>query len=48
MRSAFLTIAAAALTATAVHADELDQVVTQIEALPGVLQAFWSAGPQSN
>ena len=38
----------AELFATAVHADELDQAVTQIEALPGVLQAFWSAGPQSN
>ncbi|MEG0053547.1 MAG: MgtC/SapB family protein [Comamonas sp.] len=38
----------AELFATAVHAQELDQVITQIEALPGVLQAFWSAGPQNN
>jgi putative Mg2+ transporter-C (MgtC) family protein len=38
----------AELFATAVHAEELDQVVTQIEALPGVLQAFWNAGPQNN
>ena len=38
----------AELFATAVHAEELDQVVTQIETLPGVLQAFWSAGPQNN
>jgi putative Mg2+ transporter-C (MgtC) family protein len=38
----------AELFATAVHAEELDAVVTQIEALPGVLQAFWNAGPQSN
>jgi putative Mg2+ transporter-C (MgtC) family protein len=38
----------AELFATAVHAEELDAVVTQIEGLPGVLQAFWSAGPQNN
>lgn len=37
----------AELFATAVHADELDEVVTRIEALPGVVQAFWNAGPQN-
>ena len=37
----------AELFATAVHAEELDQVLTQIEAMPGVIQAFWNAGPQN-
>ncbi|MPM27909.1 hypothetical protein SDC9_74424 [bioreactor metagenome] len=30
------------LHATAIDAEELDRVVAQIEALPGVLQAFWN------
>ena len=30
------------LHATAVDAEELDRVVAQIEALPGVLQSFWN------
>lgn len=34
----------ATLYATAVEADELDAVMHAIEALPGVLQAFWNAG----
>ena len=37
----------AELFATAVHAEELDQVLAQIEAMPGVIQAFWNAGPQN-
>ena len=38
----------AELFATAVHSHELDAVITKIEQLPGVVQAFWNAGPQSN
>ena len=37
----------AELFATAVHAEELVQVLAQIEAMPGVIQAFWNAGPQN-
>lgn len=37
----------AELFATAVHAEELDALVTQLETLPGVVQAFWNAGPQN-
>lgn len=37
----------AELFATAVHAEELDLVLVQIEAMPGVVQAFWNAGPQN-
>ncbi len=37
----------AELFATAVHAEELDQVLAKIEAMPGVVQAFWNAGPQN-
>lgn len=33
----------ATLYATAVEASALDQVVTALEAEPGVLQAFWNA-----
>jgi putative Mg2+ transporter-C (MgtC) family protein len=36
----------AMLYATAVHAQELDKVIAEIEALPGVSQSFWNAGPQ--
>ncbi|MBF5004086.1 MgtC/SapB family protein [Diaphorobacter caeni] len=34
------------LHATSVDADELDGVVKQIEALPGVLQAFWNSSTE--
>ncbi len=34
----------ATLYATAVNAEEMDLVVTQLEALPGVFQAFWNSG----
>ncbi|WP_027015243.1 MgtC/SapB family protein [Comamonas composti] len=34
----------AMLYATSVDAAELDRVITSIEAVPGVLQAFWNAG----
>ena len=34
------------LHATSVEADELDAVVKQIEALPGVLQAFWNSSTE--
>jgi putative Mg2+ transporter-C (MgtC) family protein len=37
---------ACTLYATAVQAEELDGVVGQAEALPGVRQAFWSAGEE--
>lgn len=37
----------ATLYATAVDADELDRVVTQLERHPGVLQAFWNARTES-
>ncbi|MBV7462924.1 MULTISPECIES: hypothetical protein [unclassified Acidovorax] len=33
----------ATLYATAVDSEELDRVVAQLEAQPGVLQAFWNA-----
>jgi len=36
----------ATLYATAVQADELEAVISQIEAWPGVQQAFWHAGGQ--
>jgi putative Mg2+ transporter-C (MgtC) family protein len=35
------------LYATAVQAEELDEVVKQVEVLPGVRQAFWNAGDES-
>ena len=31
---------------SSVGADELDRVIAAIEALPGVLQAFWNAGTE--
>ena len=36
----------AMLYATSVDSDELDRVIAAIEALPGVLQAFWNAGTE--
>lgn len=36
----------AILYATAVEPDALDKVVAALQALPGVLQAFWSAGTE--
>jgi putative Mg2+ transporter-C (MgtC) family protein len=37
----------ATLYATAVDSEELDRVVVQLEAQPGVLQAFWNARAES-